>query len=94
MNRYIKDFGSLEQRHMMLIKNQYPKGFTERDVVSLKTAKGSYLNALEVHTADAIYLVKISQALLEHFEDEESFEVGADREIDLAAELDSEYLED
>lgn len=86
MNRYIKDFRALEDKHMMLIKSQYPDGFSDHDVVALKTAQGNYFDCLEVRTDDAIYLVKVNHALLETFEDVEQSD-------EISKELEAEFLQ-
>ena len=54
---------------MMLIKNQYPRGFSDSDLVSLKRSDGSYFDALEVHTNEAVYLVRVNHDLLEMIDD-------------------------
>ncbi|NNE56361.1 MAG: hypothetical protein HKN32_10090 [Flavobacteriales bacterium] len=65
MKRIMKDYRSISDDHMRLIKQQYPEGFSDSDLVTLKTSDGSYFDALEVHTDDAVYLVKVNHNLLE-----------------------------
>lgn len=74
MNRYIKDFTNISNKHIVLIKNQYPQGFCDQDLVSLKTATGGYFEALEIRTNEAIYLVRVNHDLLEKIEDFEQTE--------------------
>lgn len=64
MKRYIKDYMTITDEHMMLIRSQYPNGFSDSDLVALKTAKGDYFDALEVHTKDALYIVRVNHDLL------------------------------
>lgn len=81
MNRYIKDFATITDKHLMLIKEQYPQGFCDQDLVSLKTCTGEYIEALDIRTEDAIYLVRVNHALLEKIDDFEQRE-DVDREIE------------
>lgn len=69
MNRYIKSFSSLTDTDKLLIRNQYPKGFSGKDLVTLKTAKGNSLDVLEIHAEDAIYLVKVNHELMDHIDE-------------------------
>lgn len=65
MKRYIKDYSSITDEHMMLIRQSYPNGFDEHDLIALKSPNGGYFNCLEVKTPDAIYLLKVNHNLLE-----------------------------
>lgn len=85
MKRYIKDYRTITDEHMMLIRSQYPKGFTDHDLVALKTSTGDYFDALEVRTDDAVYIVRVNHDLLEmisEFENKLSIEdVKGDFEV-------------
>ena len=73
MKNIIKDYRSMTDDHMRLISKQYPNGFTDSDLISLKTSGGDYIDALEVRTDNTIYLVKVNHSLLEaidQFEEE------------------------
>lgn len=65
MNRYIKSFSSLTDADKLLIRKQYPSGFSGRDYVQVKTQNGLSLDVLEVHSPEAIYLVRVNHGLLE-----------------------------
>jgi len=72
MKHIIKDYRSITDDHMRLIRKQYPNGFTDADLITLKTADGDYIDALEVKTNDAVYLVRVNHNLLDaidQFED-------------------------
>jgi hypothetical protein len=85
MKRIIKDYRTITDGHMMLIKSQYPGGFEDSDLIALKTSDGGYFDALEVRTNEAIFLIKVNHDLLERIEEfEQAEEVGKEvkREID------------
>lgn len=68
----MKDYRSITDKHMRLIKEQYPSGFSDSDLVTLKTSDGVYFDALEVRTDDTMYIVRVNHDLLEaidQFED-------------------------
>ncbi len=68
---------------MMLIRNQYPNGFCDSDLVAMKKSDGSYFDALEVRTNDSIYLVKVNHDLLQKIDDfEEKYDGSAELEMD------------
>ncbi|MEO0403335.1 MAG: hypothetical protein AAF193_00540 [Bacteroidota bacterium] len=69
MNRYIKSFSSLTDADKMMIRDQYPNGFSGKDFSMVKTANGTSLEVLEVQTSEAIYLVKVNKMLLDSFEE-------------------------
>ncbi|MCH2197632.1 MAG: hypothetical protein MK081_02530 [Flavobacteriales bacterium] len=70
MQRYIKSFATLTDQHISLIKDQYPSGFDKNDLVVMKTGDGRSFEVLEVRGQDAIYLVKVSNDLLEKVDDD------------------------
>ena len=61
----MKDYRSITDDHMRMIKTQYPHGFSDSDLVTLKRSDGSYFDALELRSEDAVYLVKVNHNLLE-----------------------------
>lgn len=96
MRRVIKDFKSLTDDHMRLIKDQYPNGFSDRDIVEFKTADGGHFEALEVHGEDVLYLVKVNHQLLERideFDEENDDVIDFDEDVDVELD-DAELSED
>lgn len=71
MKRYIKEFSALSDQELKLIKQQFPTGFDKRDYHVLKTHDGRSFEALEVRGPKAIYIVKVSQELIAHLDDEQ-----------------------
>jgi hypothetical protein len=91
MKRVIKDYKSIEQEHIDLINEHFPNGFENDDLVSFTTPKGQFIKALEIRTADTIYLFKIDKNMQVDDENQENeglamneFEnyKGADDDID------------
>lgn len=94
LKRVIKDYNSLTQEHIDLINEHFPNGFENDNLVSFVTPKGQFIKALEVRTADTIYLFKIDKNMKvddeENQENEgaaisefESFKGGDDDDADI-----------
>lgn len=69
MNRYIKSFSSLTDADKLLIRKQYPFGFSGKDYTQVKTKNGETMDVLEVHAPNAIYLVRVNHELLERVDE-------------------------
>jgi hypothetical protein len=93
IKRVIKDYNTLTKEHIDLINEHYPNGFENENLVSFVTPKGQFIKALEVRTADTIYLFKIDKNMKvddeENQENEgaamsefESFKGGGDDDMD------------
>lgn len=93
IKRVIKDYNTLTKEHIDLINEHYPNGFENENLVSFVTPKGQFIKALEVRTADTIYLFKIDKNMKvddeENQENEgaamsefESFKGGSDDDMD------------
>ena len=93
LKRVIKDYNTLTKEHIDLINEHYPNGFENENLVSFVTPKGQFIKALEVRTADTIYLFKIDKNMKvddeENQENEgaamsefESFKGGGDDDMD------------
>jgi hypothetical protein len=61
LKRIIKDYKTISQEHIDLINRHYPNGFENDNLISFTTPKGEFIKALEIRTADAIYLFKIDK---------------------------------
>lgn len=90
MKRVIVDYKKLTQKILKLLVKKFPDGYGIRDIVKFTDHKGHYIEAVEVSTHDTIYMVKISDELVDsmvnHDEDynfDESFpsEIGKDLEL-------------
>ncbi|SFC06703.1 hypothetical protein SAMN04487907_102125 [Zunongwangia mangrovi] len=63
MKRVIVDFKKLTPEILSLLVEKYPDGYDDDHIISFKNAKGETVDAVEVKTEDAIYLVKVSTRL-------------------------------
>ena len=73
MKRVIVDFSKLSEELKTLFVNSYPDGYRAEDIISFKNMKGETVEAIELKTIDAVYLVKVNKRLapeIEAFTDE------------------------
>ena len=107
MKRIIVDYKKLTSEILNLLVEKFPDGYGIKDVIRFTNHKGQYVEAVEVATEDTVYLVKISDELvdsMENFYEEEEDNIERDLEIDLDLtlkvpideddELDSDEIED
>lgn len=98
MKRLIIDSKKMTPEIMALVKEKYPEGYYEDDIIVFKNHKNETIEAIQVETPDTIYLIKIGKYLsvgLENFE----MEVEVDPqvkpgEIDETEEEEEEDTED
>ena len=87
MKRIIVDYKKLTPEILNLLVEKFPDGYGIRDVIRFTNHKGQYVEAVEVSTEDTIYLVKISDELVDSmenfYEEEEEDVIERDLEIDL-----------
>ena len=76
MKRIIVDYKKLTTEILNLLVEKFPDGYGIRDIIKFTNQNGKYVEAVEVSTNDTIYLVKISDELVDsmesHDEDDES----------------------
>ena len=63
MKRIIVDYKKLTPEILSLLVERYPDGYDDDQVISFKNARNETVDAVEVRTEDAIYLVKVSTRL-------------------------------
>jgi hypothetical protein len=63
MKRIIIDYKKLTPEILSLLVKKYPDGYDDKDILVFKNSKKETVEAVEVKTEDAIYLVKISTRL-------------------------------
>lgn len=71
MKRLIIDSKKMTPEIMALVKEKYPDGYYEDDIIVFKNHKNETIEAIQVETDDTIYLIKIGKYLsvgLENFE--------------------------
>ena len=88
MKRIIIDHSKVTDEILNIIMEDYPDGYTDRDVLKFKNHKGELIEALEIKLGDDIYLVKVGTKLdkaidnfVEENEDEDN-EPADDLEVD------------
>lgn len=70
MQRIIVDYKKLTPELLSLLTTKYPYGYDDGHVFRFKNRKNELIEAVEVRTEDAIYLVKVSTTLekrMRHF---------------------------
>ena len=91
MKRIIVDYKKLTSEILNLLVEKFPDGYGIRDIIRFTNHKGQYVEAVEVATEDTIYLVKISDELVDRmenfYEEEEEDIIERDLEIDLDLNL-------
>jgi len=91
MKRIIVDYKKLTSEILNLLVEKFPDGYGIRDIIRFTNHKGQYVEAVEVATDDTIYLVKISDELVDSmenfYEEEEEDIIERDLEIDLDLNL-------
>ncbi|HEX2616263.1 MAG TPA: hypothetical protein VHL57_01910, partial [Flavobacteriales bacterium] len=60
MQRLIRSFNTLTDDLREKLQEQYPDGIDNSHIRTIATAKGDSLRVIELRTAEAIYLIKIS----------------------------------
>ena len=63
MKRIFKDYRNITDKHMLLIREKYPKGFSDSDFISIKTSDGDYMDVLEIPSLESLYLIRINHDL-------------------------------
>ncbi|MDO6473219.1 hypothetical protein [Maribacter sp. 1_MG-2023] len=63
MTRRLINYRKLDHQLAALLIETYPHGYGDEDIISFKNIKGDYVEAVELKTAETLYLVKISKSL-------------------------------
>lgn len=102
MKRVLVDYKKLDRDLAAMLIEAYPNGYGDDDIIAFTNTKGEIVQAVELRTEDAFYLVKISKSLshfISNFEDamEKELDVKEDEmvqetetELNLDTELDEE----
>jgi hypothetical protein len=68
LKRIIVDYKKLTTEILNLLVEKFPEGYGIRDIIKFTNHKGQYIEAVEVATEDTMYLVKISDELVDSME--------------------------
>jgi hypothetical protein len=63
MKRIIIDYKKLTSEMAGLLLERYPEGYGDEDLIAFKNHRGEWIEAVELQTPEALYLVKISKSL-------------------------------
>ncbi|MDC6364596.1 MULTISPECIES: hypothetical protein [Flavobacteriaceae] len=79
MKRILIDYKKLDHKTAAVLIDSYPYGYGDDDIITLKKPNGELIEAVEVRTEEAIYLVKISKSLSNFIS---NFEENIEKELD------------
>ncbi len=82
MKRILIDYKKLDHKVAAVLIDSYPYGYGDEDIITLKKPSGEIIEAVEVKTEDAIYLVKISKSLSNFIS---NFEENIEKELEKTA---------
>lgn len=93
MKRILIDYKKLDHTAASILIDSYPDGYGDDDIITIKKPNGEIIEAVEIRTADTIYMVKISKSLSSFIA---NFEETIEKELekDLVPEAVSEYDDD
>jgi hypothetical protein len=97
MKRIIVDYNKLTQEILNLLVEKFPDGYGIRDIIKFTNHKGQFVEAVEVSTIDTVYLVKISDELvdsMENHDDEDNMDEVIPLEIDNVIDIENVDLDD
>ena len=95
MKRVIVDYKKLTPEILSLLVEKYPDGYDDDHIITFKNSKNETIEAVEVRTANTIYLVKVSSRLeisMANFDEEDYDETEFSEPI--TEILDDKKLED
>ncbi|AEM72103.1 hypothetical protein Murru_3082 [Allomuricauda ruestringensis DSM 13258] len=93
MKRILIDYKKLDHKVAAQLIDLYPDGYGDDDIVSIRKPDGELIEAVEVKTADTIYLVKISKSLSNFISNfEETIEKELDKEL-VASDFEDDSFE-
>jgi len=95
MKRVIVDYKKLTPEILSLLVEKYPDGYDDDHIITFKNSKNETIEAVEVRTANTIYLVKVSSRLeisMANFDEEDYDETEFSEPI--AEILEDKKLED
>jgi len=100
MQRLIIDYNKLTPEILTLLNEKFPDGYGDNDIITFKNHKSETIDAVEVRTEDAIYLVKIGKHLIDSManfdlmEDSQEINNSVDIEEENATEIDLENIDE
>ena len=77
MKRIIVDYAKLTGDILNLLVEKFPEGYDDSHIIRFRNSQNELIEAVEVKTADTIYLVKVSTKLasrMEKYDEEEDID--------------------
>lgn len=77
MKRTIVDYQKLNDDILSLLVEKFPDGYESEDIIVFRNANNEIIEAVEVRTDNTVYLVKVSQRLvdsMENYQEEDDLE--------------------
>jgi len=87
LKRVIVDYKKLTTEILNLLVEKFPDGYGIRDIIKFTNHKEKYIEAVEVSTGDTMYLVKISDELVDSMESHDDDDI-VDSEISEDVDID------
>lgn len=91
MKRIIVDYKKLTPEILKLLTEKFPDGYSDKDIITFDNHHNETIEAVEIETEDADYLVKVSSKLhytMTNF-DSDDFEVNELGNVIIDPELDN-----
>ena len=84
MIRKIVDYQKLSKEILSLLVEKFPDGYDDSDIITFRNARNEVIEAVEIKTEDAIYLVKVGKRLIAAMEeqDKDGKTNGEEKEVD------------
>lgn len=79
MIRKLVDYKKLDHTLAALLIETYPYGYGDDDIITFRNASGEIVEAVELKTEEAIYMVKISKSLASFIS---NFEENIEKELE------------
>lgn len=67
--RKIIDYSKLTDDILELLVEKFPDGYDDSDIITFRNVKNEVIEAVELKTEEAIYLVKVGKRLVKAMED-------------------------
>jgi hypothetical protein len=93
MIRKIVDYQKLNENLLNLLVEKFPFGYDEDDIITYRNSKNEIVEAVEVRTEDAVYLVKVGLKLIKAMEDFENEDINQDDEKEISDDVDLNSME-
>lgn len=95
MKRTIVDYQKLNDDILSLLVEKFPDGYDSEDIIVFRNANNEIIEAVEVRTDDTVYLVKVSQRLIDSMENyQEDDDLEDDYDDDEIQDTETDVLVD